>query len=108
MSNGYKVQWTDTAKADLYSIIEYIDNDNSGGAINVLEKIQLAGGKLEQNPGHGRYVPELRELDIYIYRELMIKPWRLIYRYDKQNVYILSVLDGRRHLESLLIERLVR
>lgn len=108
MSSEYNVQWTDAAKADLYSIIEYIDSDYPERAANVLEKIQLAGGKLEKNPNRGRYVPELRELDVYIYRELIIKPWRLIYRYDKQNVYILSVLDGRRNLESLLIERLVR
>ena len=108
MSTEYKVQWTDTAKADLYSIIEYIDSGAPGMKVNVLDKIQLAGGKLEQNPSRGRYVPELRELDIYIYRELIIKPWRLIYRYDKQNVYILSVLDERRNLDSLLIERLIR
>jgi plasmid stabilization system protein ParE len=74
MTRKYRVQWTDTAKSDLYSIVEYIFDDNPTNAFRILEKIKTSGEAHEQNPKRSRYVPELRELDVYIYRELIVKP----------------------------------
>lgn len=108
MSNNYHVLWTDTAVADLNSIIDYIAEDSPTAAIQVMEKLQESGSKIKTSPERGRYVPELRNFNIYIYRELIIKPWRLIYRYDSENVYILALLDSRRDLDNLLIERLIK
>jgi len=108
MTNQYDVLWSDTAKNDLYTIVEYVYSDSPTNALNILDKIETQGNKLSRHSERGRYVPELRELDVYVYRELVVKPWRMIYRFDKVNVYILAVLDGRRNLQSLLIERLVR
>jgi len=42
------------------------------------------------------------------YRELIIPPWRVIYRFSGDTVYVLSVLDSRRNLEDVLLERLIR
>jgi len=50
----------------------------------------------------------LKHLDVLTYRELIVRPWRIIYRFDAQRVYVLGVLDGRRDLASLLLERLTR
>ncbi len=47
-------------------------------------------------------------MDASTHRELIEGPWRIVYRYDERSVFVVSVLDGRRDLSSLLLERLVR
>ena len=42
------------------------------------------------------------------WRELIVKPYRIIYRIDEDTVNVLAVLDGRRDLQDLLLERLIR
>jgi hypothetical protein len=42
------------------------------------------------------------------FQELIEKPWRLIYRIAAHRVVVVSVLDGRRNLEDLLLDRFVR
>ena len=46
-------------------------------------------------------------MDAASHRELLEGPGRIVYRYDERLVFIASVLDARRDLSSLLIERLV-
>ncbi|NBC14420.1 MAG: plasmid stabilization protein, partial [Gammaproteobacteria bacterium] len=36
------------------------------------------------------------------------RPWRLVYRIETDAVQVMAVLDGRRDLRSVLLERLVR
>ncbi len=47
-------------------------------------------------------------MDILTYRELIEGPWRIVYRYDTDRVHVMAILDARRDLSSLLLERLVR
>jgi hypothetical protein len=42
------------------------------------------------------------------WRELIVKPYRLIYRIEGEVVNVLAVFDGHRDLEDLLLERLLR
>jgi len=42
------------------------------------------------------------------WRELVVKPYRLVYRIEGDTVTVLAVFDGRRDLEDLLLERLLR
>jgi toxin ParE1/3/4 len=58
-------------------------------------------------PERGRIVPELREQGIILYREIILAPWRVIYRIVGQTVYVLAVLDARRNLEDILLDRFV-
>jgi toxin ParE1/3/4 len=37
-----------------------------------------------------------------------VKPYRIIYRVEKRTVSVLAVLDGRREIQDLLLERLIR
>ena len=39
------------------------------------------------------------------YQELIESYWRLIFRIDGSNVYLVSVLDSRRNLEDILLDR---
>ena len=55
----------------------------------------------------GRIVPELRAVGVFVYRELVEGPWRIVYRFDADRIHVTAVLDARRNLSSLLLERLV-
>lgn len=58
--------------------------------------------KLEQFPEMGRAVPEIKRNSI---RELLHGKYRVIYRFDKDEVAILSVRHGKRKLRARDIER---
>lgn len=108
MAKTYKVFWSEAAEGDLKSIIEYIYVDNPQAARGSLKKIKAKTSALCSFPQRGRVVPELKEHGILQYRELIVPPWRVIYRISGQQVYVLSVIDSRRNIEDILLERLVR
>ena len=55
----------------------------------------------------GRVVPELLSQGISLYREIVITPWRVIYKIERDRVYIVSVIDSRRNVEDVLLARLL-
>jgi addiction module RelE/StbE family toxin len=102
------VRWTRTAQRDLDAIVGYIAEDSLDNAFAVLERLQRRAETLTHNAERGRVVPELRAADVYQYRELIERPWRVVYRIEVEVVLVMAVLDGRRDLRSVLLERLVR
>jgi addiction module RelE/StbE family toxin len=106
MKPNFKVIWTNTAESDLKDIIEYISIYIPQNAITILKKIKQKASELYTLPEKHRIVPELQDQGILQYREMIIPPWRLIYRIAEQNVYVLSLLDSRRNVEDLLLKRL--
>jgi plasmid stabilization system protein ParE len=107
MTSAYNVIWADTAENDLTNIIEYIAEDSSQNALTILTKIRRTASQLYTLPERGRVVPELQDQGIIQYRELIISPWRLIYRISEQKVYVLSVIDSRQNVEDILLKRFV-
>ena len=67
----YLVWWSDSAQLDLESIIDYISVESKANAINIFKKIKENCIKLEQFPNVGRVPPELKEINIDSYRELL-------------------------------------
>jgi plasmid stabilization system protein ParE len=106
--NKYAVQWTAAAARDLELTVEYIAEDSPGQALLVLQKIRARASTLLTMPERGRIVPELKLHGISIYRELIIAPWRLIYRITDRIVHVHAVIDSRRNLEDILLARLIR
>ena len=106
--NLYKVIWSDIAADDLNKIIDYIAEDSVNNALNVFNKIRDRCSKLYSSPNRGRIVPELKESGISLYRELIIEPWRIIYRVADNYVYILLVIDSRQNVEDILLNRLTK
>jgi plasmid stabilization system protein ParE len=104
----YKILWTDSARTDLEAIVEFIPEEDPRIALGVLERLEKRARALRRFPDRGRVVSEMRTLDVFLYRELIERPWRMIYRFDDKRVYVLAVLDSRRELTSLLLERLAR
>ncbi len=104
---NFAVDWAESADQDLARIVEYIANDSVIDALNVLARIKKQAEALKEFPKRGRVVPELASQGIYAYREKVVAPWRLIYRIEAEQVYVLTVVDSRRNLEDILLERLV-
>ena len=103
-----RVAWTVTAEEDLWGIVEFISGDNLSAAMDVLRRLREHAAVLNKFPERGRIVPELNHQGIRQYRELVMAPWRIIYRIDGVIVYVMAVIDSRRNLEDLLLERLSR
>jgi addiction module RelE/StbE family toxin len=101
----FGVEWAQPASKDLENIIDYISQDNVDTAITIFEKIKSKCSALNQFPDRGRIVPELKAYGILSYRELIMSPWRVIYRTSDRKVYVLAVLDSRRSMDDILIER---
>jgi len=108
MPRSYRVCWTMTAERDLEAIIEYIARESKDTARRILKKLRDAAGTLSSRPHRGRVVPELSEQGITSYHELIVPPWRILYRIRERYVHVLAVLDSRRNLEDILLERLTR
>ncbi len=102
-----RIRWTRTARRDLDVLVDYIADDSIENALAVLDRLQARAESLTTAAERGRVVPELRAVDVHQYREVIERPWRIVYRIESESVLVLAVLDGRRDLRSLLLERLV-
>lgn len=107
-AKSYQVLWTQTAQQDLTEIIEYIAQDSVGNALEILHKLEFKAALLLALPNRGRIVPELLHTGISQYRELISAPWRIIYRVESRQVLVMAVLDSRRDLQAVLLNRLAR
>ena len=103
-----EVVWARPAVADLDALVDYIGRERPRTAESVLVRIRKAADKLDQLPERGRVVPELQRTGITLFRELIVKPWRIVYRPAGRKVFVLMVIDSRRNMEDVLLERLVR
>jgi toxin ParE1/3/4 len=106
MSTTFKVHWAGVAEEDLKNIVLYIADDSPTNARAIFEKIKESASNLTQLPERGRIGPELQDQGITLYRELIVAPWRLIYRISDRKIYVLSVLDSRQNVEDILLKRL--
>ena len=107
MTPKYKVHWAEVAEKDLLGIIEYIAEDSLTNAIYVFEKLKKKASSLNKFPQRGSIGPELKGHGIILYRELIVTPWRIIYRISGKKVYVLSVIDSRQNVEDILLKRLI-
>jgi toxin ParE1/3/4 len=74
----------------------------------MLEKLKQKASLPARFPERGRFVPELGRFAIRTYRELHVRPYRVLYRIAGRRVIVLGVFDGRRDLSELILRRLLR
>jgi toxin ParE1/3/4 len=97
------------AESDLIDIYRYVArNDSVENAESLLDKLERTIIKLETMPLRGHFPPELERIGVLEYREVFFKPYRIIYQVIKSNVYVHCILDGRRDLQDLLHQRVLR
>ncbi|MGK0255755.1 MAG: toxin ParE1/3/4 [Arcobacteraceae bacterium] len=103
----FEVIWTKNAEFDLELIIEYIKTDSLSMAKKIFLEIKNECFSLYYFPKRKRVVPELQQIGILKYREIIHKRWRIIYKIDNTKVYVLLVVDTSRNLEDILFQRLI-
>ena len=104
----YHIRWTRNASVELFEIINFIKNENRIVAQNIFHSIRKETVKLKLFPNKGRIVPELKNQHILLYRELFHKVWRIIYKIEKNNIFIIAVIDSRRDFDSIIMDEILR
>ena len=105
----YRVRIADQAGHDLADVFEYIAaKDSAEAAWRVFDELEQRILELDEQAERGNYLPELLELGIKAFREVHLKPYRIIYEVIGSQVIVLACLDGRRDMQSLLERRLLR
>jgi len=107
MMQRFTVDWSKIARKDLFLIIEYISLNNPAAAKRALQKIQEKAQQLYVYPERCRIVPELQRQGISEYRELIIDHLRVIFKITLNLVFVVAVVDCRRNLEDILLQRLL-
>ena len=106
---AFRVFLVEDAERDIEDIHAYITaHDSFERADGVVDALEELCASLTELPERGNVPKELRDIGITDYRELHLKPYRVIYRIIGDTVVIFCVIDGRRDMESLLQRRLFR
>jgi len=92
-----KVYWTDRAKQRLRLIEEHIAKDAPSTAEKTIQRILARSRQIEGVPRSGRQVPEYSNTQI---RELLERPYRIVYRILSDRIDIVTVMHYRQLLPS--------
>ena len=90
-----RVHWTDNATAHLLDIYEYIARDSSIYAKRMVDRVTRRSEQIASFPMSGRKVPEYEADDI---REIIEKPYRIIYRIKPYQIDVLAIVHRRQLL----------
>ncbi|NQU65049.1 MAG: type II toxin-antitoxin system RelE/ParE family toxin [SAR324 cluster bacterium] len=105
----YRVLLSEEAEKDLKDISVYVARyDSPEKAILLLENLEETCVKLESYPNRGHVPTELERFAMDQYLEIYFKPYRIIYEIGKNEVFVHCIIDGRRDIESILRQRLLR
>ena len=109
MARGtFSVVYASSAAGDLERIASFIARDSAARALAALERIERCAESLSSQPWRGRVVPELARLGISEFRELVARPFRIVYRVEARLVRVYAVLDGRSNLREIFLARFAR
>jgi plasmid stabilization system protein ParE len=89
------VFWTKSATADLDQLETYIAADSEYHARRFVERVERAVGRLALFPESGRMVPDTKNDRR---REIMIGNYRVLYRIQGEQVWVLGVRHDARKL----------
>ena len=85
--------WTEPAWDDVEAAAEYIARDSEYYAAAFVREIKEAAKSLCEMAERGQIVPEFGDASV---RELLVRPYRLVYRLEPEDVTILAVIHGAR------------
>ena len=88
-----EVVWTDPAWEDLEAAAEYISRDSEAYAAAFVQEMKAAATSLSEMAERGQVVPEIDDASI---RELLVRPYRLVYQLTDGQVRILAIIHGAR------------
>lgn len=104
----FEVELTQGAQDDLEGIHTYLSAHRSREAAEALLNAFLETIEtLEGYPERGSFPKELEAIGIREFRQILLDPYRLIYRVIGSKVFILVIADDRRDMQALLERRLL-
>ena len=86
-----RIRFTPAARRQFLDAIEFIRRDKPGAARKFRARVESTLRRLEDYPDSGRNIPEFPELP---HRELIVAPYRFLYRTEKRTVWIVAVWHG--------------
>ena len=86
-----RVYWTHTAIAHLLAIYEHIARDAPIYAQRIVDRLTRRSEQIATFPQSGRVVPEYGASDI---REVIERPYRIIYRIREEQIDVLAVVHS--------------
>ena len=90
------VAWTTLAEGQVAAAFAYIAAERPSAALKWFERLVASVDSLSLMPELGRMVPEADRETI---REILVQPYRVVYRRDDEVVLILTVQHERRDLD---------
>ena len=92
-----RVEWTELAYAQLDEAMGFIELDRPDTAAHWFAAMLDEAERLARFPDSGRVVPEASRDEM---RELIVSPYRIVYRRDADAVFITMFLHVRQHLHA--------
>ena len=90
-----RVIWTDTAKRNLRTIHDYIARDSPTYAKRMVDRLTSRSKQIGAFPLSGRAVPEFDAGQI---REVVERPYRIIYHIRPDHIDVLGVVHMSRRI----------
>ena len=88
-----KVIWSPSSLRDVDEIAAYIARDSPDQAALFASRLIEATDHLADFPESGRVIPEIGDPSA---RELLVRPYRVMYRIARHGVWITGVVHGAR------------
>ena len=93
-----EVIWTEPAAEDLEAAAEYIARDSGSYAAAFVREVREAAEFLSEFAERGQVVPEFGDDSI---RELLLRPYRMVYRVRPDRVVIFALVHGARRARRI-------
>jgi toxin ParE1/3/4 len=105
---AHRVVLSRLASRDIKAIRDYLWLQASPRAARkAVDQLLAAVGSLEANAHRGASVEELYALGQGPVRQLVSRPYRIIYHASPERVLVLLVCDGRRNVSALWQQRML-
>jgi len=98
MAKKVTVVVTETAREEMASMVEYVSIDSPRSARKIIRTINDRLKMLRSFPRLGRIIPEIGDPTL---REIIVDPYRILYRFRKGKVEVLRALHGRRFFDGM-------
>ncbi len=95
-----EIIWTVPALNELNDIAEYISVSNQFAAKKLVTNIFSKIERLDSHPESGKVPVEIPTLN---YRELVVNPCRIFYKFENGKVFILHVMRQEQDLRRFLL-----
>ena len=96
-----RVHWTNTAVDHLLAIHEYTAQNSEIYADRLMDRLTRRSEQIGRLPRSGRMVPEYKREDL---REVIERPYRIIYRIKEEQIDVLAVVHSAQQLPPEVLE----